>query len=178
MALTNGNFRDYFKAGTPIFSDAGERVHMGTWIDKDGNKRDIRDIDHIAICNLVGERNPQIIREYSDTYLNTMVPMEKRLADRKRILSAVTGETCTITGFAQRLTFTREFIEALVQGVRATNLAVRVNTPLTEADFNNQRAVAGYAGNALLTPGQTFNQSSYGGVQGNMGFNGGGAYRY
>lgn len=178
MSLTNGNFGKHFNQNQPIFADEGARIHLGTWVDRQGNKRDLREIDHVAMCNLVGERNPQIIREFSDTFLNMAEPLNKRLAARKRIYSAVTNETAVITGFAQRLTFTREFIEALNMGVRETGLQVRVTSPLTGADFNNQRAVAGFAASALMAPGQTFQQAGYGAYQNPNGFYGGGGFRY
>jgi hypothetical protein len=138
---------------------------LGTWTDRAGNKRDIRDIDHVAVCNLAGERNPQTIRDWSDTFLRKQYPLVQRLAARKRIISALTGETAVFTGFAQRVTFSRQFIDALTMGVRDTGLPVRVNTPLSGSDFNDQRAVAGFAQSALVAPGQTFIAGGAGGYQ-------------
>ena len=154
--LTNGSFGKHMPHGTPMFTDMNNRVHVGTWIDRNGNKRDIRDIDHLAVCNLVGDRNPQLIRDFSDTYLRTQYPLPLRLAARKKILSGLTNETATFNGFAQRVTFTAVFLDALIKGIKDTGLGVRVNTPLTGSDFNNQRGVATFANSALLTPGATF----------------------
>lgn len=156
MTLTNGNFQKYFPVGSLMFTDIGNRVHMGTWVDRSGNKRDIRDIDHLAVCNLVGERNPQLIREFSDTFLNTRIPLPMRLSARKKMIIGLTNETATITGYADRVTFTAAFLDALSKGIKDTGLGVRVNTPLTGSDFNNQRGVASFAGSALLVPGQSF----------------------
>lgn len=157
--LTNGAFGKYFPQGTQMFVDTNNRVHMGYWTDRMGNKRDIRDIDHVAVCNLAGERNPQAIRDWSDTFLRTQYPLLQRLAARKRMISALTNETAVFTGFAQRVTFSAAFMDALSKGIRETNVPVRINTPLSGSDFNNQRGVAGFAGAALLAPGQTFMQS-------------------
>lgn len=178
MTLTNGNFEKYFRPGMPMFSGPGTRIHMGTWVDRTGTKRDLREIDHIAICNLFGERQPNLMRDFSDSYLNENEPINKRLATRKRILMGATNDSAVITGFAQRLTFSREFIDALNQGVRETGLQVRVTTPLSGADFNNQRAVAGFASSAMLAPGQTFQQVGYGGFPAAGGHYGGGDFRY
>lgn len=178
--LTGGNFGKHFPTGSTMFADLGNRVHLGTWTDRQGNKRDIRDIDHIAVCNLAGERNPQAIRDWSDTFLRTQFPLIQRLAARKKMISGLTGETATFTGFAQRVTFSRAFMDALNQGVRETNLAVRINTPLTGSDFNDQRGVANFASAALMAPSQTFmNAGGFGGYQ--QQFNqgvGGGNFRY
>lgn len=177
--LTGGNFARHFPAGSAMFVDSGNRIHLGTYTDRQGNKKDIRDIDHIAVCNLSGERNPQAIRDWSDTFLRVQFPLAQRLAARKRMISAFTGETAQFDGFAQRVTFSRAFMEALTVGVRETNLAVRINTPLSGADFNDQRGVAGFASAALMVPGQTFlNNGGFGfAPQLNQGM-GGNNYRF
>ena len=177
--LCNGNFAKHFPQGTSMFVNPNNRVHLGTWTDRTGTKRDIRDIDHIAVCNLAGERNPQAIRDWSDTFLRTQFPLAQRLAARKRMISALTNETAVFTGFAQRVTMSGAFMEALSKGIRESGLQVRINTPLSGADFNNQRGVGSFANAALMAPGQTFMQASGYGFQpqfnnmGNMG-----QYRY
>lgn len=154
--LTNGAFGKYFPVSGAIFTDIGNRVHNGVWEDRNGNKRDIRDIDHLAVCNLVGDRNPQFIRDWSDTILRTQYPLPLRLAARKKMIMGLTSETAVITGFSQRVTFTAAFLDALARGIKETGLPVEVNTPLTGSDFTNQRGTAGFAGAALLAPGQSF----------------------
>lgn len=154
--LTNGNFEKYFARGKPMFADPFNYVHLGYWTDRHGNKRDIRDIDHLAVCNLVGERNPSVIRDFSDTYLRTNYPVPLRMHHRKKIISSLTNETAVFTGRALRVTFAAEFLNALSTGIRDTGLSVSVNTPMTANDFNNQRGVASFAGSALMAPGQTF----------------------
>jgi len=154
--LTNGNFERHFPRGGDMFTDRNNRVHLGTWIDRNGVKRDIRDIDHLAVCNLVGDRNPTLIRDFSDTYLRTQYPLATRLAARKKMISGLTNETAVFTGFAQRITFTSAFLNAIDAGIKETGLAVRVNTPLSGSDFNNQRGVGTFANNAALAAGQSF----------------------
>lgn len=164
IRLTNGNIDKYFPRGKPMFTDPFNFVHLGYWTDRHGNKRDIRDIDHLAVCNLVGERNPSVIRDFSDTYLRTNYPVPLRMHHRKKIISSLTNETAVFTGRALRVTFTAEFLSGLSNGIRDTGLSVAVNTPMTSNDFNNQRGVASFAGSALMAPGQTFmSAASFGG---------------
>lgn len=177
-SLTNGNFGKNFPRGSSMFVDPDNRVHLGTYIGRGGEKRDIRDFDHVAVCNLTGERNPSSIRDWSDTFLRTNYPLIQRLAARKKMISAFSNETAVFTGMATRVTFSRPFMEALTAGVRSTGIQVRITTPLSGSDFNDQRAVAAFASSALVAPSQTFvNGGGYGYQSaGNAGV--GGGYRY
>ena len=116
------------------------------------------------MANLVGERNPAAMREWSDTFTRTDFSLNYRLALRKKMIYALTNETAEFTGWAQRVTFSGQFLEALFKGAQDAGLNLRVNTPLSASDFNNQRGVADFVGNALVTPGRVFNQA------GNFGF--------
>lgn len=175
--LTNGNFGKAFPKGQPMFVDAGNRIHLGTWTDRNGNKRDIRDIDHLAVCNLVGERDAPVIRDWSNTFLNLQQPLLQRLAIRKKLISGLTGDTATFTGFAQRITFTQGFLSALQRGIAACGTTVNVTTPLNSSAFNDQRGVATFANSAMVMPGgqgftqqagfRNFNNPAF---MGNMGF--------
>lgn len=150
--LTNGTFRNLFPAGAPMFVDTNNRIHNGYWTDNKGQRRDIRDIDNLAVCNLIGERNPEVIRKFSDTFLKGQMPLMSRLDTRKRLISSLTGETAVFTGFSQRVTFSAAFMEALAQGIRNAGLQVRTITPLSGSDFNDQRGVASFSQQALLAP--------------------------
>ncbi len=178
--LTNGQFSKSFPHGSAMFTDLDNRVHLGTWTDKKGNKQDIRKIDHVAVCNISGQRSVQTIRDFSDTWLKTQYPLLQRLAARKRIISALTGETAEFTGFATRVTFTRPFLDAVIAGVQSSGLPVRVTTPLSGSDFNSERAAANFASAALMAPGQSFAYSGgfANGPQFGNGFGVGGNYRY
>ena len=179
MELTNGNFGKYFPNGGGMFVDMNNRVHLGTWVDRNGNTRDIRDIDYVAVANLVGERNPQLLRDWSDTFLRTNYPLAQRLAARKKMISGLTNETATFTGFAQRVTFSAAFMDALSKGIKETGLPVRVNTPLSSSEFSNQRGIATFASSALMAPGQSFVQAPSFGYQPQYGsFNNYGSMRW
>jgi len=166
--LTNGVFSRHFSMGSPMFADPGNRIHLGTWTDRSGIKRDIRDIDYLAVCNIVGERNPVAIREWSDTFLRAQYPQALRLAVRKKMIVALTNETANFTGFAERVTFSSTFMEALSQGIRDSGLPIRVNTPLSGSDISNMRGVASFASAALLTPSQSFQNGGVYGYQQNF----------
>lgn len=151
--LTNDNFGHYFPTNGQIFTDLGNRIHTGYYTDKNGVKRDIRDIDYLAVMNIVGERDPQAIRDWSDTFTRSQYSLEQRLAARKRTIMALTDQSAEFTGFAQRVTFTQVFLDALARGCKDVGLNVRVNTPMNSSDFNNERGVANFVGAAMLQSG-------------------------
>ena len=151
--LTNNNFQKYFPQGSLMFADQGNRIHTGYYIDRNGVKRDIRDIDYLAVMNVVGERDPQAIRDWSDTFTRVQFPLSQRLAARKRTIMAITNQTAEFTGFAQRVTFTQTFMDALARACKDAGLNVRINTPLNSGEFNNERGVAGFVGQAIMQAG-------------------------
>lgn len=156
MELTNGNFERYFPRGSQMFTDSGNRVHLGTYIGPDGSLRDIRDFDYLAVCNLVGTSNPTIIRDWSDTFFKTQYPMVQRLAARKKMIQSFSNETAEFTGFASRVTFSGQFLDALIKAIRETGVNIRIISAISGAAFNDQRGVASFTESALLNPVQTF----------------------
>lgn len=176
-ALTNGNFSKNFPKGQPMFVDSHNRVHLGTWTDRNGNKRDIRDIDHLAVCNLVGEREATVIRDWSNTFLNLQQPLIQRLATRKKLIQGLTGDTAVFTGFAQRVTFSQQLLQALQKAIAMCGTTVNVTTPLNSSAFSNQQGVATFANSAMVMPGQQgftqqagFRSFQNPAFMGNMGF--------
>lgn len=173
--LTGGRFSRFFAKGGAMFVNS-QRVHLGHWTDNTGTKRDIRDIDHLAVCNLVDTNNPEVIRDFSDTFWRTSFPEAQRLSARKAMLTKLTMDSAVFTGFAQRVTFSGAFTEALMKSIYETGFSVRINTPMTGSDFNDQRGVGSFANGAIMNIGNSFMntapafvggyQPSFGGNQG------------
>ena len=177
--LTNGIFGKYFQTGMQMFTDLNNRVHMGYYIDNFGEKRDIRDIDHLAICNLFGQERANFIRAFSDTYLRTEYPIVQRLAEREKLIMGCTGDKAVFTGLATRVTFTKEFLGALARSILETGLPVRVNTSANANDFLNRRGSGGFVPGALSAPAPTFYQQPQAGAQGAWMYgNASGGYRW
>ena len=146
--LTNGAFAQFFPSNGRVFIDDVNKIHLGYYIDRQGVKRDIRDVDYLAVANLVGEKDPGMIREWSDTFLRTQYPLAQRLAARKRIISGLVTDP-VFTGFARRVTFDHQFIEALVQGCRAIGLTIR-NTGSFMDTGTFERATGSFFGQAVM----------------------------
>lgn len=161
--LTNGGFSQQFNSGNgvrSIFADQGSIVHLGYYEDADGRKRDIRDIDHLAVLNAYGETDMNIVRKWSDSFLLVNMPIQQRLSDRWNIIQAITKNRAVLTGTAQRVTFTDHFLQSLDQAAAGAGLSVKTNTPMSSLMENVERGVAAYVNQALVTAnmGATFHQ--------------------
>jgi len=170
--LTNGLFANYFPYGTNIFIQDVDRIHNGYWTDKDGQHRDIRDIDHLAVCNLVGENTPQYIKDWSNTFLDKNTPLIERLDDRKKMISLLTYHTAVFTGFSTRVTFTGMFLSALSRSIKDTGVGIRTTNHTTGNDFNSRRPSASFINDAIMNGDRAFNgpaSSSYQGPHGGYG---------
>jgi hypothetical protein len=179
--LTNDRFDNYYNVNMPMFIDRGNRIHMGYWLDNSGTKRDIRDFDYLAVANLVGDKNPELIGEFSDTFLRKNLPLEMRLSARKKMIMALSNETAVFTGFAHRVTFSHQFMNAVSSAIRDSGLAVVINNQGNPTDFDNQRGVASFAQEGLIAPGvSAFNTiGGFGGMNMNAGnFGAQMGYRY
>lgn len=166
--LTGGLFSQNF-GNEPIVSSDNNRIHLGYWDDDNGNRRDLRDWDYLAMANYVGSRDIGLVREFVDTFDQVNIPIEMRLERRERIYSAVLGSNYKIKGYAQRLTFNPKFIIALQRACEGAGLVVRTgNVSQNFGKLNvrgrtdlSQFSVSGLSGNMFQS-----NQPQWGGHRG------------
>lgn len=166
--LTNNAFSKYFPSNGRVALDENNRIHLGSYRDRNDVRRDIRDIDYLAVMNMVGEKDPLAVRDWSDTILKTNYPLTQRLAARKRIITALFNDV-QFTGFARRVTFEAEFIESLARACNDAGLNIRVVSPY--ADLGSYERATAQFGHAIM-PGNTvdiFNRGNF--AQHNMGGN-------
>lgn len=169
--LTNGAFSKYFPANGRVAVDEYNRIHLGHYEDRQGIKRDLRNADYLAILNMIGEKDPVVARDWSDTFARTNFPLNQRLAARKRILMGLFNNV-VITGFARRVTFEPAFIEALVKGCQEAGLVVRAVSPYADSG-NYERAISPFASQSLMSNESTglFNRGAFGQPPQGMGAN-------
>ncbi len=174
--LTGGHFSKYFSAnqnaGVVLQND--DRIQLGYYTNSDGQKRDIREIDHLAVLNLVGDKDPKAGEDWSQTYLNFNYPVVQRLdARRKMIVDLVRGDV-VFTGFARRITFTNVFLDALIAGCKDAGLDVRTHSSAFGHNYQSQRSGFSAINQASMAPGATgvFNQgfSTAPGMNSNYGY--------
>lgn len=133
--LTLGQFQNIYPGG-PICQDDNNRIHLGYYTDESGKVRDIRDFDYLAMLNLAGKEDPQVVIDWANTFDQTDVPLEIRLERRWKILQGVVAGKLHLKGYARRVTFNPAFLEALNQACHAAGLVVRPENLIQ--DFSGQ----------------------------------------
>jgi hypothetical protein len=154
--LTDGNFSRIFdsRPNHGILHNDQNRVHMGYWRNRKGEMRDIRDFDYLAVLNVLAAKDPQAPVDWSATFDAVEIPQEVRLEKRAHMLRALSNQSFALKGFAQRLTWTAEFIMALNEACTACGLVARPS--------NLNLELAGNAGRAQYNAGAM----AYGGQMG------------
>jgi hypothetical protein len=161
--LTMGHFQTLFNPANPVCYDDQDRIHLGYYYDREGNRRDLRELDYVAILNLAGKTNPKLVEAWEDTHRNTQVPLEIRLAQRKAILQQLVASEIHVKGFARRVSFNNDFLEALSQAIEKSGLAIRPAKGLDDGAATIQRG--GYALDHLVAGSNIGNFFNYGSQQ-------------
>ena len=147
--LTCGNFSKHFNSGSQMFYNQGNRVHLGYYRDSDGNKQDIRDITYLAVLSMCKGDVSQV-RDFSETYNRVDYDNNLRLSARKKIIQSCTGDNAVFTGYANRVTFSKEFLYALTRACADCGYLPRVQIPLNPMNVGNYRAIPSYLQGVLL----------------------------
>ncbi len=168
--LTNGAFEQTFTnvyGNEVICHDDGNRIHLGYYVDEHGERRDLRDLDYLAVLNLVGKSNPAMVEEWENTFTQSEIPLEMRMERRRNIMKALYSGKMEVKGFARRITFNPNFIIALSQACERAGLVVRPGNLIETFGAQHVRGqgdAARYAVHAQqLGTAFSYNQPQYGG---------------
>lgn len=123
--LTMGHFQTLFPIDGQVCYDDQDRIHLGYYYDREGNRRDLREFDYVAILNLAGKTNPKLVEAWEATHRNINVALEIRLDQRKAILRQLISGDIVIKGFARRVSFDNAFLDALSAAIVKSGLNVR-----------------------------------------------------
>ncbi len=156
--LTNGHFSKIYQG--PVVMDDNNRLHTGWYADNKGEKVDLRNVDHLCVLNMLGEKDPAAARDWSDTFAQNQYPIEQRLQVRRRILSAVLRDV-HITGYAQRITFYGEFLKGLAQALAAAGLQIRLQNPYQDMTGQPRASASWLDQGAITGPNMTVFQRGF-----------------
>jgi len=129
--LTDGKFSAFWDGTQPMAIDENNRVPLGYWTPSTGVKADIRQLDYLAMLNIVGEGDMKILHEWSATFWDVNVPMEVRLERRDRIQRELLAGY-VLRGHARRLVLTSALLGAIVKSLEAAGLLLQSNDTLID----------------------------------------------
>ena len=168
-ALVGEDFMSKLPAGTPKFATTPFLMERG-YYEVDGQRRDVADIDYVAVCNYAdATNNPRLVEVWTNSFLSDSRTMEQRMQDRRDIIQHITGNKATFTGYVVRVFWNGAYIDA---GLRA--LAEKGITTSSEGravySFNGGRSTADFLNNAGLSSTAYWN-SNMAGSSGRFNFN-------
>lgn len=147
--LTNGQFSRFWDGTQKICEYDDNRIHLGYFVGDKGEKNDIREIDYLAVLNLVGKSNIQMVEEWESTFTQKNQDLSIRLDRRRKMLAALFSGKMEVKGFARRINFNPNFITALSQANQAANLVIRPGNTLQEFGAQHIRGNSGYSNFAV-----------------------------
>lgn len=125
--LTDGNFSRIYNSrpnNGQILRDDQNRIELGYWKAKNGELRDNRDFDYLAVLNLLGHQDPKAIVNWAGTFDNLEIPREMRTEQRAQMIQNLSHMSFRPKGYARRLTWSPEALAALNEGCAAVGLIV------------------------------------------------------
>lgn len=140
---TDNRIDDFIDLSTVrILEDEGELLHMGHWFDNHSQMRDNREIDnYLAMAKRFGDNNPDMIKEWCDTWLRGDVSEAQRMSDRLTLLQSAATGTVNVTGTALRVTLNADLINAFALALDAGNLPLVSRDGNDGDQFHSQRSV-------------------------------------
>lgn len=110
----------------PVYT-TGSRSLLGTWIDDNQNRRDIREWNVPAVLTRVGEKNIDLVAEFQATFEDTRRSVEFNLAERYNILRKFV-QGIHIVGTAEQLAFDTDYITCLQNALDNAKMSPHVGS--------------------------------------------------
>lgn len=118
QGLTENRFGTAFQnttSNTQLWLAEPTVIHNGYYVNHNGERRDIRDIDTLAIANILGPNDPTASARWAATFMPG-VDQERALTERKEMIEQVCGGTHNVvyTGYSTRLLLNPAAIKAML----------------------------------------------------------------
>jgi len=147
--LTDGRFTKRWDGSQPIAYDENNRIALGYWVGNNGEKRDIRELDYLAMLNLLGDRDHSRVKDWDDTFnSSTGIPLDVRLERRERIAREVLP-TYTLKGWARRLVINAKFLEDLTLSLADAGLVPMLESVIADLTGRTMRGNPALLGLAM-----------------------------
>lgn len=149
--LTGGHFQQIWKDETmsPVMNNR-ELIHLGYYEDAAGVRRDIRDVDYLAVANVLGTTDVQTLIDWNESFNGEDRNEAIRIHQRRQIIQNVIGTKVTFTQLARRATFDKDWLAAFQKACIAVRMNMRVVNPELTGDFQAARSVASWFSRGTL----------------------------
>lgn len=109
-------------AGKPaLLTTDYTRIPLGYYVDSQGRKRDVRNIDMVYLMNTVDD--VQTIGKLTDAYYNQQIDEQRRISDAIEVLNTM-NSTFELTGYAQRVFATPEFFDLFREAAESAHVSI------------------------------------------------------
>lgn len=161
--LTNNNFSGLYKGDGSLFYLDNNSIDIGYYVDAHGNRQDLRNIDHLAMLNMFGESNMELVDRHAATYDDDSVDMDIRLHRRRDCQMSAVG-TPVIRNRAIRLNIEPRFMQALGEACNKTGLKITPNNMSMEygSGIRGRANVRTFMMNTDTTSSGLFSGTDYG----------------
>lgn len=153
-SLTNGEFTKTAPQGLTMFATTPMVMERGYW-EVDGERRDIADVDYVAVCNYAdANNNPALVEKWNSTFFGPEGTTAQRLSIRRDIIQEVTGRRAHFIGESVRVFWNGAYLahglRCLAQAGITTSSEGRgnfaFNAGRAQAEFLNGAALPSSAG--------------------------------
>jgi hypothetical protein len=149
--LTSGRFSQAIAEGDPLVRHTNQEILLGRWVDDQGQIRDLRELDVLAMLNITKGDQVAFDEWYAIFCGNNpggfgTMPAAMRLDRLEKLTRQYAGSRVEVTGRAARLALTPGFIKALDDATAGAGLQVELEN-ISQVLGGNQR----FAGNQFMS---------------------------
>ncbi len=102
-SLTNNQFTKTLPPAVKMFATTPMVMERGYW-EVDGDRRDVADIDYVAVCNYAdANNNPGLVEKWNNTFFGAEGTTAQRLSQRRDIIQEITGRRAHFIGKSVRV---------------------------------------------------------------------------
>ena len=175
LELTDGKFAVAFQnitKNTKLWLAEPTVIHNGYYVNHNGERRDVRDIDTLAIANILGPNDPTACSRWAATFMPGVDP-ERALTERKEMIEQVCGGSHNVvyTGYSTRLLLNPAVIKAMLMCAADVGFNMRFVSAYTSGFSGFGNTGFDFGGASGLSSGNvssTFRGGQFGGNQGNV----------
>ena len=129
-----------------IVTASDEPSLIGTY-KHEGETRDIRELDLLAVLNLIGQKDPDMVMGYLSTFAGNE-PVQVRLDRRARILKLIAKDV-KIMAYSRKYDFGGLFIQALTAAIAANGVIISNDNFMNSTDNVYSQTISQWQGSMV-----------------------------